>query len=145
MNKLGRPGRALGAVLFRGDFPYGHDHEQPLLLRSITEQLALTLENIQMKERLRRKSVEDEAYDNISSLIADNLPPGPTCRLFATEVKILIGFERITFHLVDDRSGDLSRVFQFGIGAGDSESSGIDDSSGTAWKDAVSSGEGVVI
>jgi signal transduction histidine kinase len=140
----GREG-ALGAVLFRGDFPYGYNHEQPLLLRSITEQLALTLENIQLKECLRRKSAEARVHDNIASLIADNLPPGPTCRLFAAEVKRLIGFERITFFLGDDRSRDLSRVFQFGIGTGNSESSAIGHSYGAAWKDAVSCGEGVVI
>ena len=144
INLEGRQG-TLGAVLFRGDFHYGYNHGQPLLLRSITEQLASTLENIQMKERLRRKAVEDQAYDNIASLIADNLPPGPTCQLFASEVKKLIGFERITFYLTDDRSGDLSRVFQFGIGAGNSESSVISHSYGTAWKDAVSCGEGLVI
>lgn len=135
----------LGAVLFRGDFPYGYNQEQPLLLRSLTQQLALTLENIQLKERLRRKLVENQVYDNIASLVAGELPPGTTYRRFAAEIKKLIGAERITFYQADPRFGDLIPVFQIGVGAGVSEASAFDDSLGADWKSRVSSGEGIIV
>ena len=96
INLQGREG-SLGAVLFRGDFPHGCEYEQAEPLQAITRQLALTLENIQLKERLRRKSIEDQSLENIASLVAANLPPGPLYRRFADEVKRLMRYDRITF------------------------------------------------
>jgi len=144
INLEGREG-TLGAVLFRGNFPNGHNHEQPLLLQAIIQQLALTLENIQLKERLRCKSVEDQVFENISALVAANLPPGPTYRRFAAEVKILIGHDRITIYLADAKSRDLSRTSQFGLGVPHSESGKILNLPGTGWESTVSPGQGLII
>ena len=120
INLQGQEG-SLGAVLFRGDFPHGCGYEQAEPLQAITRQLALTLENIQLKERLRRKSIEDQALQNIASLFAANLPPGPLYRCFADEVKQLMRYDRITFYLADETSGDLRRVCQLGLGVCRSE------------------------
>ena len=144
INLQGQEG-SLGAVLFRGDFPHGCGHEQAEPLQAITRQLALTLENIQLKERLRRKSIEDQALQNIASLFAANLPPGPLYRCFADEVKQLMRYDRITFYLADETSGDLRRVCQLGLGVCRSEPGPKRDFGGAAWESLVSSGTGLII
>ena len=144
INLRGRDG-SLGAVLFRGDFSNGCDYEQADSLQAITRQLALTLENLQLKELLRRKSVEDQALGNIASLVAANLPLGPTCRRFFDEVKKLVRCDTITFYLSDETGEALRRVYRLGLGTcrGDSGTEG--DLSGAAWELTVSSGTGLII
>ena len=144
INLQGREG-SLGAVLFRGDFPPGCDYEQAEPLQAITRQLALTLENIQLKERLRRKSIEDQALENIASLVAANLPPGPLYWRFADEVKQLTRYDRITFYLADETGGNLSRVCQLGLGVCRSEPGPKRDLGSAACESLVSSGTGLII
>ncbi len=143
INLQGQEG-SLGAVLFRGDFPHGCGYEQAEPLQAITRQLALTLENIQLKERLRRKSIEDQALENIASLVAANLPPGPLYWRFADEVKQLTRYDRITFYLADETGGNLSRVCQLGLGVCRSEPGPKRDFGGAAWESLVSSGTGLM-
>ena len=105
----------------------------------------MTLENIQLKERLRRKSIENQALENIASLFAANLPPGPLYRRFADEVKQLMHYDRITFYLSDEPGGNLSRVCQLGLGVCRSEPGPNQDLGGAAWESLVSSGTGLMI
>ena len=105
----------------------------------------MTLENIQLKERLRRKSIEDQALENIASLVAANLPPGPLYWRFADEVKQLTRYDRITFYLADETGGNLSRVCQLGLGVCRSEPGPKRDLGSAACESLVSSGTGLII
>jgi len=144
INLQGQEG-CLGAVLFRGVFPHGCGYEQAEPLQAITRQLALTLENIHLKERLRRKSIEDQALENIASLVAANLPPDTLYRRFADEVKQLMRHDRITFYLADETGGNLSRVCQLGVGVCRGELGPNQDLDGVAWESLASSGTGLII
>ena len=95
INLEGRDG-VMGAVFLRGDFPHGYNFQQALPLQAITQELAAVLENIQLKERLRRNLANDKALENIASLVAEDLARSTTYRRFADEVASLIHYDRIS-------------------------------------------------
>ena len=101
INLEGRDG-VLGAVFLRGGFPHGYNFQQALPLEAITQELAAVLENIQLKERLRRNLANDKALENIASLVAEDLARSTTYRRFADEVASLIRYDRISIYLADE-------------------------------------------
>ena len=94
INLEGRDG-VLGAVFLRGDFPHGYNFQQALPLQAITQELAAVLENIQLKERLRRNLANDKALENIASLVAYDLARSTTYRRFPGEVASLTRYDTI--------------------------------------------------
>ncbi|MEE3006290.1 MAG: hypothetical protein VX638_12690, partial [Chloroflexota bacterium] len=116
INLEGRDG-VLGAVFLRGDFPHGYNFQQALPLQAITQELAAVLENIQLKERLRRNLVNDKALENIASLVAEDLARSTTYRRFADEVASLIRYDRISIYLADEKDSASSLAIQNGAEA----------------------------
>jgi signal transduction histidine kinase len=144
INLEGRDG-ALGAVLLRGDFPGGYHFRHPLPLQAITQELALALENIQLKERLQRKLADDQALENIASLVAADLTPGTTYLRFADEVASLIRYDRISVYLADEKDSALSLVFQHGAGVRHTEPGSISSLDGADPESIASCGEGLIV
>ena len=144
INLEGRDG-ALGAVLLRGDFPGGYHFRHPLPLQAITQELALALENIQLKERLQRRLADDQALENIASLLAADLTPGTTYLRFADEVASFIRYDRFSVYLANEKDSVLSLAFQHGAGVRHGEPGSI-SSLGGAYREAIAScGEGLIV
>jgi hypothetical protein len=144
INLEGRDG-ALGAVLLRGDFPHGHNFQQPLPLQAITQELAVALENIQLKERLRRNLANNQALENISSLVAEDLGRSTTYRRFADEVASLIRYDRISIYLAAEKDSALRLASLNGAEAchGEHQSTGILES--VDWELIASCGQGLIV
>ena len=144
INLEGRDG-ALGAVLLRGDFPGGYNFQHPLPLQAITQELALALENLQLKERLRRTLADERALENVASLVAEDLAPGTMYRRFADEVTSLIRYDRISIYLADEKTGTLSLSVRYGAGVRHGDLGSIGSFDGIDRESIASSEQGLIV
>jgi len=146
INLEGRDG-VLGAVFLRGDFPHGYNFQQALPLQAITQELAEVLENIQLKERLRRNMANDKALEIRASLVAEDLARSTTYRRFADEVASLIRYDKISIYtyLADEKDSASSLAIQNGAEACHGEHGSISSLEGVGWELIASCGQGLIV
>lgn len=106
----------VGAVLIRSQIANGHALDVQELLQAPAGQLALVLENIQLQQRLERRQAETLAMERFAKIASSDATPRRIYRQFAGEIKRLMDYHRLCFHLADVEADLLTCVYRQGLG-----------------------------
>ena len=106
----------LGEVLIRGCKPGDYGQSPEGLVGRCADQLALALENIELRRRLNSNQEVNSAVRRVARAATPGVPIRRVFLRFATEVEALVEFQRLSVYLVSQESDLAICAFRSGQG-----------------------------
>ena len=116
--------------------PHAFDKRAAAIAERVASQIAPAIENARLYREAQAHAKELEVIDEISRITTSSLRIEEVCERFASEVKRLVSFERISILLVDEGAGEATAQYATGpslrgLRPGDRWS--FQNNSGVAW------------
>ncbi|MCH7712818.1 MAG: hypothetical protein IIC99_04250 [Chloroflexi bacterium] len=131
----------LGEVLVRGCQPGLFDASRREMVRQCADHLTLALENIRLRRSLNSNQQVNDAVRRINQAAAPEAPLSRGFRQFATEIKAMVEYQRLSIYLVNQGSDLAICAYRTGQGVGRHRSGESTRLSDSGLGESAASGE----